>query len=119
MLCKIDFDLFMYTGEPILLPLSIKPIIDLPYRVLQCGKNLTVLPSAETSVSFLCIIFSGAEPITTEVFKNGAYIGNRFSRTVIPLGDDGFGKYTFVASTRRCGSISEESWILPGYNYNQ
>ena len=91
-----------------------QPIIDLPYILLTCGQNLTLSPAQVNSVIFSCIIFSGAEPFTTEVFKNGKSIGSRLSRTVILSGDDDFGNYTFVASTTRCGSISAESWILPG-----
>ena len=103
-----------YVGEPNLVPPLFQPIIDSQYILLTCGQNITLSPAQVHYVSFACIIFSGAQPVTTEIYKNGESMGSALSRTVILSGDDDFGKYTFVASTTRCGSISTESWILPG-----
>ena len=105
---------YSFLGEPTLLPPLFQPVIDPPYRLLSCGQNITLSLSEVTSLSFACIIFNGAQPITTEVFKNGKSIGSRLSRTIVPFDDDDFGNYTFVASTERCGSISAVSWIHQG-----
>jgi len=48
------------------------------------------------------------------VVKDGVSISNRFSITLTPFDNEDFGKYTFVASTERCGSTSAVSWIFPG-----
>ena len=101
-------------GEPYLLPPLFQPITDSQYILLTCGQNITLSPAQEHYVSFSCIIYSGAQPVTTEIYKNGESMGSVLSRTVIFTGDNDFGNYTFVASTTRCGSISAESWILPG-----
>ena len=91
-----------------------QPIKDSQYILLTCGQNITLSPAYVHYVSFACIIFSGAQPVITEIYKNGESMGSVLSRTVVSTSYDDFGNYTFVASTTRCGSISAESWILPG-----
>ena len=57
-------------------------------------------------------ISNSAQPIVTEVFKDGVLIGSSFTRTIAPFGDDDFGTYTFVASTEGCREITAVTRIL-------
>ena len=103
--------LYHFIGEPYLVPPSLPPTISLPSFVfLTCGQNVTLSSTRVASLTISCAVFNGSVPITTEVFKNGG----RFSVTVSSFDNSDFGNYTFVASTRKCGSTSAVSWIFPG-----
>ena len=103
----------LYTGEPHLVPPSSPPFVFPSFAFLTCGQNITIPSSGVDSLTIVCTIFNGSEPITTEVFKNGVSFGSTFTININAFGDEDFGNYTFVASTRRCGSTSAVSWILP------
>ena len=103
-----------FIGEPNLVPPSL-PLVIFPFLVSStCGQNVTLPSSGVGTLIISCEIFNGSVSITTEVFKNGVSIGSSFPLIISPFGDDDFGNYAFVASTRKCGSTSALSWILPG-----
>lgn len=110
------FKHYLYIGEPNLEkppPFSLMVSMQSSFAFVRCGQNVTIPSSGVASLLFSCPIFNGTDPITREVFKNGASIGSEFSIRFAPFDYDDFGNYTFVASTR-CGSTSAVSWILPG-----
>ena len=96
------------------MPPSSPPVVLSSFATLTCGQNITLPSSGVKILVISCELFNGSYPTTTEVFKNGVSIGSSFPLIISPFGDDDFGNYTFVASTRRCGSTSALSWILPG-----
>ena len=96
------------------MPPSSPPLVLSSFAILTCGQNVTLPSSGVETLTISCLVFNGSDPITKEVFKNGVSIGSSFPLTISPFGDDDFGNYAFVASTRRCGSTSAVSWILPG-----
>ena len=103
----------LYTGEPHLVPPSGPPLVLPSFALLTCGQNITISSSGVDSLTILCTIFNGSEPITTEVFKNGVFFGSTLTININAFTDEDFGNYTFIASTERCGSTSAVSWILP------
>ena len=103
-----------FIGEPNLVPPSSPPLISSSFASLTCGQNVTLPSTGVGTLTISCIVFNGSDPITTEVFKNGVSIGSGFSVTISPFGDDDIGNYTFVASTKSCGSTSAVSWIRQG-----
>jgi len=109
-----QFNVFLFIGEPHISPPSSQKIVIPGFASLTCGQNITLPPSGISSVQFFCQVFNGSRPITTEVFKDDVSISNKFSITLTPFDNDDLGKYTFVASTERCGSTSAASWIFPG-----
>ena len=108
--------ILLHIGDPILVPPSAptQPANDSSLVFVTCGQNITVPLFREIILIFMCDVFNGSEPMTKEIFKNGELIANIFSKTINPFGSDDFGKYTFVASHRICGSASAVSWIYPG-----
>lgn len=93
---------------PPLNPPSVLP----PTVIISCGQNVTLPLSGINLLLLQCAIFNGSQP-TMEVFKNGVSISSTSSTLISPFGDEDFGNYTFLASTRRCGSTSAVSWVLP------
>ena len=114
-MCYNNKTYFLFVGEPHLMPPLSPPTI-LPFIAsLTCGQNIILPSSGVDTVLISCVVFNGSVPITTEVFKNGVSIGDGFSGFMIsPFTNSDFGNYTFVASTKKCGSASAVSWILPG-----
>ena len=96
------------------MPPSLPPITFPFFVSLTCGQNVTLPPTGVPTLTISCQVFNGTAPITTEVFKNGVSIGSRFPVSINPFTNNDFGNYTFVASTKKCGSTSAVSWILPG-----
>ena len=70
---------------------------------LQCGQDVTVTTLMGKHLEMECIVSSGLEPLSLEVFKDGIFISDNFSLYFESPDDDDFGTYTFVASTERCG----------------
>ena len=106
--------LYPSIGEPNIEPPTTEPIILPGFVFLTCGQNITIPSVGIDILSISCNIFNGSDIITTEVFINGIATGYSFQSVVInPFGNTDFGNYTFVVSTRRCGSTSSVSWILP------
>ena len=101
-------------GEPNLVPSSVPPTISPFFVSLTCGQNATLLSSKVATLTILCQIYNGSQPLTIEVFKNGVFFGNMFPVTITSFGDADFGEYAFVISTEKCGITSAVSWILPG-----
>ena len=106
---------YSFIGEPNLVPPSSAPLITSSFFAsLTCGQNVTLPSTGVGTLTISCVVFNGSDPITTEVFKDGVSIGSSFLVTISPFGDDDFGNYTFVASTKKCGSTSAVSWIRQG-----
>ena len=84
------------------------------FTFLTCGQNVTLPPSGVDTLLITCSVFNGSDIVAMEVFKNGVSIGS-ISRTltISNFDDKDFGNYTFVVTTRRCGSTLAVSWILP------
>ena len=106
--------ILLYTGEPHLLLPSSPPMVSSSFTSLTCGQNVTLPPSGVGFLTITCDIFNGSDVVAMEVYKNGVSIGS-ISRTltISNFADKDFGNYTFVVATRRCGSTSAVSWILP------
>ena len=105
--------ILLYTGEPHLLPPpSSPPMVSSFFTSLACGQNVTLPPSYVGTLLITCSVFNGSDVVAMEVFKNGVLFNSRLMVNIISFADEDFGNYTFVVTTRRCGSTSAVSWIL-------
>ena len=96
-------------GIPHLVLPTAPPTVD-PFIILTCGQNVTV-PTlvGVSSITILCQIFNGSDPLTTTVYRDGTIVGNS-----VPYTSDNpeFATYTVVVSSVNCGAASAVSRIL-------
>ena len=97
-------------GIPHLVPPTAPPTVNPGFIILTCGQNVTV-PTlvGVSSITILCQIFNGSDPLTTTVYKDGTIVGNSVPHTITT---PEFGTYTVVVSTEHCGAASAVSRIL-------
>ena len=102
-----------YLGVPHLVPPTGPPVILPTFITLTCRQNVTVstlvgLPS----ITILCEIFNGSQPLTITVYKDGTMIGDSVPYTITNPDDDDFGTYTVVVSSEDCGADYAVTRIL-------
>ena len=102
------------SGEPNLEPPSTPPVVSSTSISLTCGQDVTVkgFTGVET-LSLQCSAFNGSDITSLQIYKDGEVISSdSLTMSISYPDDDDFGTYTFVLSTRRCGSTQAVSRVL-------
>ena len=108
------YSFITYVGEPNIWPPQSSALILSTSTVLTCGEDITVSTFVNiTSISFLCNVSNGSQPLTWKVYKDGELTQYNSTPVVInnPTESD-YGTYTFVLSSTHCGSTSAVSRLL-------
>ena len=95
------------------MPPASPPLVLPSFIVLTCGQDIIVETLVGVNgITILCTIFNASSPLETHVFKNNDLISNNFPLIIMPTSDDDFDTYTFVVSTKWCGTTNAVSRIL-------
>ena len=95
-----------------MLPSNENPMVTPDFIRVQCGQDVTVETLMGKHLEMDCTVWSGLEPLSLEVFKDGIFISDNVSLHFDSPDDDDFGTYTFVASTKMCGHDFAVSRII-------
>ena len=96
---------------PHLTPAISDPKVFPGFVTLTCGQDATVESLGGATVSLSCVILSGTDPFTLEVYKDGVLVSNSFLLDIAPASNDDLGTYTFRV-LNDCGQDIAVSRIL-------
>ena len=102
-------------GIPHLVLPTVPPLVLSTFIILTCGQDVTV-PTlvGVSSITILCQIFNGSDPLITTVYKDGIIVGNSVPHTIL---NPEFATYTVVVSSEHCGAAHAVSRILQQGQY--
>ena len=79
---------------------------------MTCGEDITVPSLLSVTLILECNKFNGSEPLTWQVYKDGALIQSSSPLSIISATDSDYGTYAFMLSSTHCGSDVAVSRIL-------
>ena len=92
----------------------VSPPVVTPFCIsLTCGQDIAVETlEGVLGLTISCEIYSELDSLTTEVYKDGVLISRCFQLHFKSVSNYHFGTYTFVVSTKFCGSTTVVSRIF-------
>ena len=106
--------MYIFIGEPNLVPPESPPIITPTFISLTCGQDIAISSFATVTILHLgCSIFNGSNITSFEIYKDGILFsnGSQFSMFIQNPDDSNFGTYTFRVITAECGATQASSTI--------